>query len=335
MNSLPDTDGAPLPPPPTLADIEDAAARLAGHAVTTPLIESPALNEIAGGRILIKAEMLQRTGSFKFRGAYNRISRLDAARREAGIVAYSSGNHGQAVAAVGAMFAIPTTVIMPADAPRMKLDATRAHGALIITYDRATDNREEIAAAIVADSGATLIPPFDDPLIIAGQGTVGLEIVEQAAAIGARLDAVLVPCSGGGLIAGIATAVAGDHPETEIYAVEPEAFDDTARSLASGERETVVPGGTSICDALLVGQPGRITFAINAERLAGGLTVGDAEVKRAMAAAFRHLKLVVEPGGAVALAAVLSGRFESRGRTVAVVCSGGNVDAETFGAALR
>lgn len=335
MNSSPAADTDALPPLPTLADIEDAAARLSGLAVYTPLIESPALNDICGGRLLIKAEMLQRTGSFKFRGAYNRISRLDEAEREPGIIAYSSGNHGQAVAAVGNMLGISTTVVMPADAPRLKLDATRSHGAEVITYDRATETREDVTAGIMAKSGATLIPPFDDPLIIAGQGTVGLEIADQAAEMDAMPDAVLVPCSGGGLIAGTATAIATRHPETEIYAVEPEAFDDTARSLASGRREAVEPGGVSFCDALLVPRPGRITFAINAERLAGAITVADDAVAAAMATAFRHLKLVVEPGGAVALAAVLTGRFDCRGKTVAVVCSGGNVDAETFGAALR
>ena len=236
MNSLASADGAPLPPLPTLTDIKDAAGRLAGRAVRTPLIESSALNKMTGGRLLIKAEMLQRTGSFKFRGAYNRISRLDAAEHEAGIITYSSGNHGQAVAAVAAMFSIPATVIMPADAPSMKLEATSGHGATVITYDRATETREEIAAQIMAKSGATLIQPFDDPLIIAGQGTAGLEIVEQADDIGVGLDAALVPCGGGGLIAGISTAIGSQHPKTQIYAVEPEAFDDTKRSLKSGKR---------------------------------------------------------------------------------------------------
>ena len=332
MPSSPDSD---LPRPPGFAEIADAAERLAERAVCTPLLESSALSELAGGRILIKAEVLQHTGSFKFRGAYNRISRLDAAARSRGIVAYSSGNHAQAVAAVGALLGVPATVVMPSDAPRLKLDATRARGAEVVLYDRARELREEVAAAIAARSGATMIPPFDDPLIIAGQGTVGLEIAAQAAALGVRLDAVLVPCSGGGLISGTAIALRERSPDTEVWAVEPEGFDDTARSLASGRRETVTAGADSFCDALLVPTPGRITFAINAQLLAGGLTIADRDVAQAMAAAFRHLKLVVEPGGAIALAAVLGGAYECRGKTVAVVCSGGNVDPDTFAAAIR
>lgn len=332
MPSSPDSD---LPRPPGFAEIADAAERLKERAVLTPLLESSALSERAGGRILIKAEVLQHTGSFKFRGAYNRISRLDAAARSRGIVAYSSGNHAQAVAAVGALVGVPATVVMPSDAPRLKLDATRARGAEVVLYDRAKELREEVAAAIAARSGATMIPPFDDPLIIAGQGTVGLEIAAQAAALGVGLDAVLVPCSGGGLISGTAIALRERSPDTEVWAVEPEGFDDTARSLVSGRRETVTAGADSFCDALLVPTPGRITFAVNSRLLAGGLTIADRDVAQAMAAAFRHLKLVVEPGGAIALAAVLSGAFECRGKTVAVVCSGGNVDPDTFAAAIR
>ena len=332
---MPSSANSDLPRPPGFAEIADAAERLAERAVRTPLLESSALSELAGGRILIKAEVLQHTGSFKFRGAYNRISRLDAAARSRGIVAYSSGNHAQAVAAVGALLGVPATVVMPSDAPRLKLDATRARGAEVVLYDRARELREEVAAQIAARSGATTIPPFDDPLIIAGQGTVGLEIAAQAAALGVRLDAVLVPCSGGGLISGTAIALRERSPDTEVWAVEPEGFDDTARSLASGRRETVIAGADSFCDALLVPTPGRITFAINSRLLAGGLTIGDRDVAQAMAAAFRHLKLVVEPGGAIALAAVLGGAYECRGKTVAVVCSGGNVDPDTFAAAIR
>ena len=332
---MPSSPNSDLPPPPVFADIIDAGERLSGHAVYTPLVESARLSEIAGGRILIKAEVLQHTGSFKFRGAYNRISRLSAADRERGIVAYSSGNHGQAVAAVGALLDVPATVVMPSDAPTMKLEATRARGAEVVLYDRGCEKREDVAAAIVARTGAIMIPPFDDPFIIAGQGTVGLEIAAQAAALGVGLDAVLVPCSGGGLISGIAIAVRENNPDTEFWAVEPEGFDDTARSLASGRRETVIPGADSFCDALLVPTPGRITFAINSRLLAGCLAIADQAVGRAMAAAFRHLKLVVEPGGAIALAAALSGAFDCRAKTVAIVCSGGNVDPETFAAAIR
>ncbi len=332
--SIPSSNGSKPPAPPDFADIAEAAARLAGTAVCTPLLESPALNERIGGRLLIKAEMLQRTGSFKFRGAYNCISRLDETARKRGVVAYSSGNHGQAVAAVAKLFAIPATIVMPLDAPRIKSESTRAHGAEIVFYDRDTEVREEVAAKIADAGGATLIPPFDDPLIIAGQGTVGLEIARQAADMDVGLDAVLVPCGGGGLISGTATALAELSPATEIWAVEPAGFDDTLRSLASGRREAVAPGASSICDALLVPTPGALTFAINARLLAGGIAVSDDDAMRAMAAAFRYFKLVVEPGGAVALAAVLAGAHPCRGRTVAVVCSGGNVDPETYRTAI-
>jgi threonine dehydratase len=321
--------------PPDFGHIADAARRLAGVAVITPLLESPLLNQICGGRILVKAEMLQHTGSFKFRGAYNRISRLDESARAAGVVAYSSGNHAQAVAAVARLLGIQATVVMPSDAPRTKVESTRAAGARIVPYDRANEVREEIAAAIAAATGATLIPPFDDAGIIAGQGTVGLEIVRQAKALDAVLDAVVVPCGGGGLIAGTALAISHHWPETAIYSVEPEQFDDMRRSLQSGRRETVAAGAASFCDALRVPTPGELTFPINRRLLTGGLVVSDAEVARAMTACFRHFSLVAEPGGAVALAAVLTGALDCRGRTVAVVCSGGNVDAETYRAALK
>jgi threonine dehydratase len=250
-------------------------------------------------------------------------------------VSYSSGNHAQAVAAVAELLGMAATIVMPSDAPQTKIDGTRAYGARIVPYDRAGEVREDIAAAIAAADGATLIPPYDDPLIIAGQGTVGLEIAEQAADAGAHLDAVLVPCGGGGLISGTATALAARCPGAEIIAVEPEGFDDTLRSLASGRRETVAAGAKSICDALLVPTPGALTFAINARLLSGAIAVADDAVRDAMAAAFRHLKLVVEPGGAVALAAALSGAFDCRGKTVAVVCSGGNVDPAAFRAILE
>lgn len=318
----------------SFADIEDAARRLRGVAVRTPLLECPAAGRITGGRLLVKAEMLQRTGSFKFRGAYNRISRLDGAALRAGVVAYSSGNHGQAVAAVAKLFGAPATIVMPADAPAMKIEATRSYGAEILTYDRASESREEIASAIAARRGAALIPPFDNPFVIAGQGTTGLEIAEQAESAGAAPDIVLVPCSGGGLIAGIAIAIKERFPQAAIYAVEPEGYDDTARSLASGRREMVAAGAVSFCDALLVPSPGAITFPVNRRLLSGGLAVPDADTAKAMAFAFRHLKLVTEPGGAIALAAALSGRIDARDQTVVVVGSGGNVDPETFSRAI-
>jgi len=326
MPSSPPSDA----PAVSAADIADAARRLAGVAVRTPLLECPAAGEIAGARVLIKAENLQRTGSFKFRGAWNRISRLDSAALKRGVVAYSSGNHGQAVAAVAKLLGAPAAIVMPADAPAMKIEATRAHGAEIVTYDRLRESREEIGAALAAARGATLVPPFDDPFIIAGQGTAGLEMADQAAAADAAPDIVLVPCSGGGLVAGVATAVRARFAAAAVYAVEPEGFDDTTRSLRSGTREGNAPGAESFCDALLVARPGEITYPINRRLLAGGIPVPDTDTAKAMAFAFRHLKLVLEPGGAIALAALLSGRVDARGKCVAILCSGGNVDAATF-----
>ncbi len=315
---------------PRFADVEAAAERLAGHAVLTPLVESPLLNERLGARVLVKAEPLQRTGSFKFRGAYNNISQLGDAERKHGVVAYSSGNHAQATAAAARQAGIDAVMVMPDDAPRIKIDNTRAWGAEVVLYERASRVREEVAKQIAAQRGATVVPPFDHPWTIAGQGTVGLEIAAQAAALGAELDAVLVPCSGGGLIAGCALALAERAPGTALYAVEPEGFDDTARSLAAGSRQEARPGARSFCDALLAPTPGELTFAINREHLAGGLVVSDDEVAQAMRLAFVYLKLVIEPGGATALAALASGKLDCRGKTVAVVASGGNVDAETF-----
>lgn len=321
----------------TIGDIETAAHALAGQAVVTPLLESARLNEHVGGRLLIKAECLQKTGSFKFRGAFYRLSLLSATERQRGVVAYSSGNHAQAVAAAAQLLGVTAAIVMPADAPPTKLAATRAWGAEVITYDRYSEDREAIGARLAEVRGATLVPPYDDARIIAGQGTLGLEIAQQAAALGARLDAAFVPCGGGGLIAGTATALTARVPGIAVYAVEPEAFDDTARSLAAGERLANPPlraSEASFCDALLAPMPGMLTFAINRRLLAGGLTVSDPDVARAMAAAFAELKIVVEPGGAVALAAALTGKFDCAGKTVAVVCSGGNAEPAVFTAAL-
>jgi threonine dehydratase len=319
---------------PTFADVEAAAARLAGWAVVTPLLEFPALDERVGGRVLIKPEVLQRTGSFKFRGAYNKIRQLPEAKRPAGVIAYSSGNHAQGVAAAARLLGVPATIVMPADAPAIKIENTRGHGAEVLLYDRYRDAREEVAARLVAERGASLVRPYDDPDIIAGQGTCGLEIARQAAALGQRLDAVLVCCGGGGLTAGVALALAELSPGTAIHTVEPAGFDDTARSLAAGRRVTNDPRASSICDALLAPTPGELTFAINRERVTGGLAVTEDETRAAMAYAFRHLKLVVEPGGAVALAAVLAGKIKTRGRTLALTLSGGNVDPDVFASVI-
>lgn len=318
----------------TAADVRDAAARLAGVAVRTPLLEYAPLNQRAGGRVLVKFEGAQHAGSFKFRGAYNRLSRIAAADRAAGVVAWSSGNHAQGVAAAARLLGIPATIVMPADAPAVKAANTRALGAEIVAYDRLTESRERIATDLAARRGAVLVPSFDDPHIIAGQGTAGLEIVEQARDAGVEVGRVLVPCGGGGLVAGIATAIRDSLPGARIHSVEPEAFDDTARSLASGRREEVAPGAASICDALLAPMPGALTFPINRALLVGGLAVTDDEVRAAMAYAFSTLKLVAEPGGAVALAALLSARAPTTDGATVVVISGANVDPDLYAAML-
>jgi threonine dehydratase len=319
---------------PDFDDVRAAAARLAGHAQRTPLLAGTPLDERTGGRILLKLETLQHTGSFKFRGAYNRLSQLDAAQRKVGVVAFSSGNHAQGVAYAARLLGVPATIVMPTDAPRVKLQNTLALGAQVITYDRLRESREEIAARLAVERGAVLVPSFDDPDIIAGQGTVGLEIAEQAAALGATLDDVIVCTSGGGLVAGIALAVRALSPATRVWTAEPAGHDDHRRSLAAGRREANEPGTRSICDALLAPEPGVLTFEINRRLLAGGLAVSDAEVREAIAFGARTLKLVIEPGGAVALASVLAGSIELSGRTVAVVVSGGNIDDALLGEVL-
>jgi threonine dehydratase len=319
---------------PTFADVEAAAARLNGRAVLTPLLTFPALDERVGGRVLVKPETLQRTGSFKFRGAYNKISQIPKPHRRAGVVAYSSGNHAQGVAAAAKLLDVPATIVMPADAPAIKIENTRSYGAEVLLYDRYREAREEVAARLVADRGAILVRPYDDPDIIAGQGTCGLEIARQAKVPGGNLDALLVCCGGGGLTAGSALALGELSPETAVYTVEPEGFDDTARSLAGGQRLSNDPGPSSICDALLAPTPGELTFAINHRLVAGGLAVSDEETRAAMAFAFHHLKLVVEPGGAVALAAILSGKFKAGSKTTALILSGGNVDAQLYAQAI-
>lgn len=317
-----------------LADIEAASERLSGHAVVTPLLEPPALALETGARVLIKPEPLQRTGSFKFRGAYNKISQISPERRAAGVVAYSSGNHAQGVAAAAQLLGVPATIVMPADAPEIKIANTRGYGAEVVLYERASESREARATEIADQRGATLVRPYDDPDIIAGQGTCGLEIARQAEAAGATLDAVLICCGGGGLTAGSATALSALAPCAAVHTVEPAGFDDTARSLAAGERLANETGARSFCDALLSPKPGALTFQVNRHLITSGLVVDDQEVAKAMAYAFRVLKLVVEPGGAVALAALLSGKLEVAGKTVAVVLSGGNVDPETFARAI-
>lgn len=311
--------------------VRDAARQIAGQAVRTPLIESPALNARVGGRILLKAETLQRAGAFKFRGAWNRISRLTEAEKARGVVAYSSGNHAQAVAAAAQLMGTSAIIVMPADSPKVKVEGVIGFGGEVRMYDRYTESREAIGEEIAASKGSILVRPFDDPFVIEGQGTVGLEILEQA---DAPLDQLLCGASGGGLIAGINLAMAALSPDTRVIGVEPEAYDDTRLSLAAGERLTHAPARGTICDALMTDRPGELTFPIN-RRLAAVVTVSDAEVAAAVAYAFKVLKLVVEPGGAVSLAAVLAGKVETAGLTTAVVLSGGNVDPALFAAIIE
>jgi threonine dehydratase len=313
-----------------IADIVAAAERLDGIAVRTPLIRSHALDEVACGAVLVKPECLQVTGSFKIRGAYNFLSQLTAAEAERGVVAFSSGNHAQGVAMAGALLGVRTAIVMPEDAPRAKLENTRRLGGEVITYDRYTGDRESIARELAAERGAVVVPSYDHEYIIAGQGTVGLEIARQCSELDLRPDQALVCCGGGGLIAGSATALKDAFPDIGVHTVEPEDFDDTRRSLESGRRERVAGDARSICDALQAHTPGKMTFEINRKLLGRGLSVSDAEVRDAMRFAFRNLKLVVEPGGAVALAAVLSGKIETADRTTVVVISGGNVDRELY-----
>lgn len=315
---------------PVFADIELAAKRIRGEAVLTPLLENVKLNALTGGRVFIKAECLQRTGSFKFRGAWNCISKLDPAKNKGGVVAFSSGNHAQGVAAAAQLRGIPALIVMPEDTPEIKKANTKSYGAEVVTYDRATESREEIANGYVAKRGAVLVPPFEHADIIAGQGTSGLEIIAALQSRGVVLDDMLVNCSGGGLTAGIALAFAEKSPKTKVHSVEPEGFDDYARSLRSGVREKNPRSSGSICDALLSQQPGEMTFAMNKGRLAEGYVVSEAEVRRAVRFAFEALKLVVEPGGAAGLAAVLSGKLATKGRNIGIILSGGNVDPGLF-----
>jgi threonine dehydratase len=315
---------------PTAADVDAAAARLAGVALRTPLVSSPVLDALTGGRIFLKCETLQRTGSFKFRGAYNRVSCIPAEDRAGGVVAFSSGNHAQGVAAAAKLCAMPAVIVMPTDAPRPKRERTAALGAEVVLYDREREDREAIARKIADERGATLVPPYDDPLVIAGQGTAGREIIEDLAAAGLTPDIVIVNASGGGLTAGIALAVKARAPDARLFTAEPQGFDDHARSFRSGKREVNNAFSGSICDALMSPSPGRITFEINRALVGEGLAASDEEVAKAVAFAFRELKLVVEPGGAVGLAALLTGKIDVRDKIAVAVLSGGNVDPELF-----
>ena len=315
---------------PSVADIDAAAKQLASVAVRTPLINAPALDDRLGARVFLKAETLQRTGSFKFRGAYNKISSIPVERWAAGVVAYSSGNHAQGVAAAAKLLGLGATIVMPSDAPHLKRERTAALGAEIVLYDRDKEDRAAIAKKIVSERGATLVPPYDDPMIIAGQGTIGREIVEDLDRLGVKPETVVVGASGGGLAAGISLYVKARVPSAKFYTVEPEGFDDTLRSFKSGQREHNERMRGTICDALMTNTPGELTFPINRELIGEGLIASDIEVAAAVRYAFNELKLVVEPGGAIGLAALLAGKLDVKGRVVVGVLSGGNVDAELF-----
>jgi threonine dehydratase len=316
--------------PVSSTDIDAAARVLAPFAVRTRLVSSPALDERTGARVFLKPEMLQRTGSFKFRGAFNKLSSIPLSARGGGVVAFSSGNHAQGVAHAAQILNMQATIVMPSDAPLSKRQRTKAFGAEVVLYDRDREDREAIARGIADKRGATLVRPYDDPFVIAGQGTVGREIAEDMAALGIAPDIVVAPASGGGLIAGVATAIKARYPQAMVMSGEPEGFDDHARSLRAGKREPHDAKGRTICDALMATIPGEITFAINSRLLTKGITASDAEVGTAVAFAFRELKLVVEPGGAVGLAALLAGRIDARGKNVVIVLSGGNVDADLY-----
>lgn len=318
----------------TFADIEAAAARIEGVAVKTPLLESAALNERLGGRVLIKPETLQRVGAFKFRGAYNRLVQLSADERARGVVAFSSGNHAQGVALAARLLGIAAEIIMPHDAPAKKVEATKGHGARVRIYNRYSEDRAAIAFEIASTKGSTIVPPYDDVHVVAGQGTVGLELMHQAQALGARPDCVITPLGGGGLLSGVSLAVKHLSPDTAVVGVEPEGYDDVLRSLRTGTFQTNSPDARTLCDALQTPTPGKITFAIMQKTVADVAVVTDAEVAEAMRVAFETLALVVEPGGCVGLAALLAGKVRHKGEVTGLVLSGGNVDPGLYARVL-
>ena len=317
-----------------IAMIEAARVRLEGHVRRTPLLSSPFLDEIAGRRVFVKPECLQHTGSFKFRGAWSAISALSAEVRAKGVIAFSSGNHAQGVALAAKLHGIPSVIIMPADAPRIKIENTRAFGAEVVLYDRANEDRDEIGARLSRERDLTLIKPFDEPLVIAGQGTAGLEIAEQAKELGIEKADILVPTGGGGFISGVSLAINAKAPSFVVHPCEPEGFDDVTRSLKSGKIERNATQSGSLCDAIITPQPGNITFPIMARLCGPGMVVTEDEALHAVALAFNRLKIVVEPGGAVALAAALF-HGETLGDTVIAICSGGNIDGDIFRMAIE
>ncbi len=325
----------PTAHPIALNDVREAAEALRGVVARTPLLENPDVNEALGGRLLIKAECAQRTGAFKIRGAYYRILRMTAAERARGAVTYSSGNHALGVARAAQLLGAAALIVMPDDVPPAKMAATKALGAEIATFDRQTEDSDEVVARLRQETGRIVVPPSADPRVLAGAGTVTLEIFEQAEGLNARPDALLTPCGGGGLTASAAVVARALSPATKVYAVEPELFDDTRRSLEAGRRLANPKGRRTICDAIMTPIPNEVTFPINLDLLAGGLVASDAEVQDAMRFAFEHYKIVVEPGAAVGIAAVLSGRIDIRGQAIATVVTGGNIDPARFCALVK
>lgn len=313
-----------------LDDIEDAAEALRGIVMRTPLLENRDVNEMLGGRLLIKAECAQRTGAFKIRGAYNCIRQLTDAERDRGTITYSSGNHGLGVALAARLLGSSALIVMPSDVPDAKMDSIRAMGCEIHLFDRDSERSDEVVNRLCMETGRIEVPPSADARVLAGAGTVALEMHAQAEVLGARLDAILVPCGGGGLTASTAIAMAALSPRTFVYAVEPELFDDTRRSLEARERIANPTGVRTICDAIMTPIPNNVTFPINLDLLAGGLVASDDQVRQAMRFAFDNYKMVVEPGAAVGIAAVLNGQIDIRDKTIATVVTGGNVDARRF-----
>lgn len=316
--------------PITLGHVRSAQKALAEIVTHTPFLENTDANVLLGGRLLIKAENMQRTGAFKIRGAYNCIRQLSDGQKAKGVITYSSGNHAQGVALAARLLGTDALIVMPDDVPEAKMQATRALGARIVTFARDVDSSDDVVERLRTKTGRTVVPPSADPRVLAGAGTVALELLEQARMLDAHLDAVLVPCGGGGLTAASAIVMQAVSPQTAVYAVEPTQFDDTRRSLAAGQRVGNPKGLRTICDAIMTPIPNTLTFPINLELLSGGLVANDAEVRKAMRFAFDHYSIVVEPGAAVGIAAVLNGQLDIKGKTIATIVTGGNIDTVRF-----